>query len=69
MTSKSTRATLHCAFLGLWMSLTVRAEVAYDGIVKMCTDCTTAVVAIAKGWNRAAPYCDTSESLANRQCL
>ncbi|GES57132.1 related to purine utilization positive regulator [Aspergillus terreus] len=68
-----TWGTLHCLFLAgltylhcLWTSPTIRASVRPEDVTKTCTDCTMVLVAIAEGWDGAAPYRDTFEALANR---
>ncbi|KAH7131604.1 fungal-specific transcription factor domain-containing protein [Dactylonectria estremocensis] len=68
-----TWGTLHCLFLAgltylhcLWTSPTACESVRPDDVSKTCTDCTMVLVAIAEGWQGAAPYRDTFEALASR---
>ncbi|KAM6509894.1 hypothetical protein FALCPG4_017529 [Fusarium falciforme] len=68
-----TWGTLHCLFLSgltylhcLWTYPTVLESVRPEDVSKTCTDCTMVLVAIAEGWQSAAPYRDTFEALANR---
>ncbi|KAJ3549266.1 hypothetical protein NM208_g585 [Fusarium decemcellulare] len=68
-----TWGTLHCLFLAgltylhcLWTSPTAWESVRPEDVSKTCTDCTMVLVAIAEGWQGAAPYRDTFEALANR---
>lgn len=70
---KYTWATLHCIFLAgltylhcLWTSRSARDAIPHAEVIKTCTDCTMVLVAIAEGWNIAAPYRDIFEALASR---
>ncbi|KAF4332689.1 purine utilization positive regulator [Fusarium beomiforme] len=68
-----TWGTLHCLFLAgltylhcLWTSPAAWESVRPEDVSKTCTDCTMVLVAIAEGWQAAAPYRDTFEALASR---
>lgn len=68
---KYTWGTLHCIFLAgltylhcLWTSPTICDSIRPEEVSKTCTDCTMVLVAIAEGWQGAAPYRDTFEALA-----
>ncbi|KAF5635750.1 positive regulator of purine utilization [Fusarium sp. NRRL 52700] len=53
---------LHC----LWTSPVAWESIRPEDVSKTCTDCTMVLVAIAEGWQAAAPYRDTFEALASR---
>ena len=68
-----TWGTLHCLFLAgltylhcLWTSPAAWESVRPEDVSKTCTDCTMVLVAIAEGWQAAAPYRDTFDALASR---
>ncbi|KAI7772312.1 hypothetical protein LZL87_007673 [Fusarium oxysporum] len=68
-----TWGTLHCLFLAgltylhcLWTSPAAWESIRPEDVSKTCTDCTMVLVAIAEGWQAAAPYRDTFEALASR---
>ncbi|KAI1022224.1 hypothetical protein LB504_007231 [Fusarium proliferatum] len=68
-----TWGTLHCLFLAgltylhcLWTSPAAWESTRPEDVSKTCTDCTMVLVAIAEGWQAAAPYRDTFEALASR---
>ncbi|KAJ9414044.1 hypothetical protein FOXG_11931 [Fusarium oxysporum f. sp. lycopersici 4287] len=68
-----TWGTLHCLFLAgltylhcLWTSPAAWDSIRPEDVSKTCTDCTMVLVAIAEGWQAAAPYRDTFEALASR---
>ncbi|KPM38586.1 hypothetical protein AK830_g8001 [Neonectria ditissima] len=72
-TIKHTWSTLHCLFVAgltylhcLWTLPTTNESVSLGDVTKTCTDCTMVLVAIAEGWQGAAPYRDTFEALAAR---
>ncbi|KAI8395688.1 hypothetical protein FOFC_21218 [Fusarium oxysporum] len=49
-----------------WGTLHSWESVRPEDVSKTCTDCTMVLVAIAEGWQAAAPYRDTFEALASR---
>ncbi|VTT82063.1 unnamed protein product, partial [Fusarium fujikuroi] len=68
-----TWGTLHCLFLAgltylhcLWTSPAAWESIRPEDVSKTCTDCTMVLVAVAEGWQAAAPYRDTFEALASR---
>ncbi|KAF5603125.1 purine utilization positive regulator [Fusarium subglutinans] len=71
--TRYTWGTLHCLFLAgltylhcLWTSPAAWGSIRPEDVSKTCTDCTMVLVAIAEGWQAAAPYRDTFEALASR---
>ncbi|KAF5988298.1 purine utilization positive regulator [Fusarium bulbicola] len=71
--TRYTWGTLHCLFLAgltylhcLWTSRAAWESIRPEDVSKTCTDCTMVLVAIAEGWQAAAPYRDTFEALASR---
>ncbi|KAF5529624.1 purine utilization positive regulator [Fusarium mexicanum] len=71
--TRYTWGTLHCLFLAgltylhcLWTSPAAWESIRPEDVSKTCTDCTMVLVAIAEGWQAAAPYRDTFEALASR---